>query len=101
MKHSLFPALLIPFFLVLAASAQAADDEQAPRGWLHYHDGPHGPGFDNERSAKPNGIAVYGWVYRGPTGGRATAYGSRSCGAYHYWDGDACADARQNPPNSP
>ena len=98
MRHFLFPALLVPV-LVIAAPAQAADDEQAPRGWLHHHDVPHGPGFDNERFAKPDGTAVYGWTYR--AGDRATAYGSGSCGAYHYWDGEACADARHNPPNLP
>ena len=93
MKH--FPALLIPL-LILAAPAQAADDEQAPRGWLHYHDGPHGTGFDSEKHASPKGTAVYGWTYRETDG---AAY--RSCGAYHYWDGQGCADARHNPPTGP
>jgi hypothetical protein len=94
MKHLLFPALLVPA-LFLAAPAQAADDAQAPRGWLHHHDGPHGPGFDSERAVKTDGTAVYGWTYR-----EDQADDLRSCGAYHYWDGSACVDARHTPPSS-
>ena len=33
---------------------------------------------------------VYGWASERPL----------DCGAYHYWDGEACADARVTPPDT-
>jgi hypothetical protein len=100
MKH--FPLLLsLIASTVFASAALAADDEQAPRGWLHLHDQPHGPVVNNDQTAKrADGTAVYGWSYRAHDNG-AVAYGRSSCGAYHYWDNSQCVDARHNPPNVP
>lgn len=99
MKHFLLVLSLVTSSVV-ASAALAADDEQAPRGWLHHHDRPHGPVVDSNRAAKnPDGTAVYGWSYRAP--GRGAVYGWNNCGAYHYWDGGQCVDARHNPPSSP
>jgi hypothetical protein len=97
MKHFLL-VLTLTAGLVIPATSQAAD-EQAPRGWLHHHERPHGPVIDN--TARRDGTAVYGWSSRTPNVGRGTVYGWRSCGDYHYWDGGQCVDARHTPPNSP
>ena len=100
MKHFLLVLSLIASS-VIASSVLAAEDEQAPRGWLHHHDRPHGPIVNNDRATQNRaGTAVYGWSYRAQNNGSAM-YGWSSCGAYHYWDGDTCVDARHNPPKSP
>jgi hypothetical protein len=39
----------------------------------------------------PYGPPVYGWVFIPPPP-------PPSCGQYHYWAGDHCADARYSPP---
>jgi hypothetical protein len=88
MKHFPFLTLLLPIAL-LAGSAYAAD-EAAPRGWLDHHKHPHGQVYGERTSsaARKDGTAVYGWSSR-----------YRDCGAYHYWDGESCVDARDTPPS--
>jgi hypothetical protein len=96
MKHFLFAMLLVP--MILAAAPAVADNEAAPRGWLNHHKHPHGPLSDTKAApARKDGTAVYGWSSRGPASRNSrAAFGD--CGAYHYWDGNRCADARDNPP---
>jgi hypothetical protein len=94
MKHFLFTVFLFPF-LSVATIARAADEEPAPRRWLHTHDHNEMPAAaaDSKRVSQ-NGTAVYGWRYRAD--GRR-AYRWSHCGDYHYWDGTHCADARDEP----
>jgi hypothetical protein len=39
---------------------------------------------------EPSATRVYGWTAERPL----------DCGAYHYWDGEACVDARRVPPDT-
>lgn len=45
---------------------------------------------DDSDLATRDGSRVYGWTSEPPL----------DCGAYHYWDGEDCVDARAVPPDT-
>lgn len=45
---------------------------------------------DDSDLATRDGSRVYGWTSERPL----------DCGAYHYWDGEDCVDARAVPPDT-
>lgn len=81
MNKILLPLIALPLLAVSSECIQAASTEQAPRRWL-------------ETKYQQPGPRVYGWSYRA----ERPVYVWRSCGVYRYWDGKACVDARDIPP---
>lgn len=72
-----------------AVSARAADvivnDDAGAPAWVYRH-GDYRLAPRDRFTVRSDGPMVYG------------SYRPDNCGVFHYWDGDACVDARYDPP---
>ncbi|MBU1213324.1 MAG: hypothetical protein KJ587_18970 [Alphaproteobacteria bacterium] len=92
--------------VVLAAPAVAQAQEVGvyvgPPAYNGYYADPYG--YPSPYVAPPvSGPRVYGYYSEGPAYADPVPslipYPDNGCGEYHYWDGAACLDARDHPPD--